>query len=125
MPIVIKQKGDFTKTQKFFEKCLHLYGLGVLDIYGREGVAALSAATPVRTGKTASSWTYKIVNRKGMTAVEWHNTNINDGVPIALIIQYGHGTGNGGYVQGIDYINPAIQPVFEHMALKLWREVIS
>ena len=123
MPITFKQKGDLTKTQRFFEKCLHLYGLGMLDIYGREGVSALASATPVKSGKTASSWTYVVNNKKGRTSIEWHNTNINDGVPIAVIIQYGHGTGNGGYVQGIDYINPAIRPIFDKIAENLWREV--
>lgn len=121
--ISFSQKGDFSKLSKFLEKAKESVHLGKLDEYGRRGVAALSAATPQDTGKTASSWGYKIEQSKGMAKLSFHNTNIQNGVPIAIILQYGHGTGTGGYVQGRDYINPAIQPLFDEIAEEMWREV--
>lgn len=124
MPITFVQKGDFSKTSKFFERCKNLFHLGILDQYGREGVNALSMATPVDTGKTAASWRYQVINNKNELRIEWHNDNTTDtGIPIVVLIQYGHGTGNGGYVQGRDFINPAIQPIFDKIAEKLWKEV--
>lgn len=89
------------------------------------GVKALSEATPVLSGKTASSWGYQISKGHGSFSIHWTNSNINDGVPIAVIIQYGHGTGWGGYVQGIDYINPALRPVFQDIADQVWKEVTA
>lgn len=95
----------------------------MLDRFGQEGVAALSSATPVDSGKTAASWSYEIERGDGKTVISWSNSNVNDGVNIAVILQYGHGTGTGGFVQGRDYINPAIQSVFDRIAEEAWREV--
>ena len=121
--IKIRQKGDFKKLTSFLERAKESLNIGVLDKYGRKGVAALSSATPVDTGLTASSWFYKIENKNGIAKIEFHNSNIQNGVPIAVILQYGHGTRNGGYVVGRDYINPAIQPVFDELAENAWKEV--
>lgn len=119
----ITVKGDLKKTHNFLERVKNLFKLGVFDKYGRAGVEALRAATPIDSGQTASAWSYKIVRKNGQLNVEWHNSHVNKGVPIAIILQYGHGTNHGGYVQGRDYINPAIQPVFDNMVNELWREV--
>ena len=121
--IQIRQKGDFKKLTSFLERAKEGLDIGVLDKYGRKGVAALSSATPVDTGLTASSWFYKIENKNGVAKIEFHNSNIQNGVPIAVILQYGHGTRNGGYVVGRDYINPAIQPVCDELAKNAWKEV--
>ena len=121
--IQIRQKGDFKKLTSFLERAKEGLDIGVLDKYGRKGVAALSSATPVDTGLTASSWFYKIENKNGIAKIEFHNSNIQNGVPIAVILQYGHGTRNGGYVVGQDYINPAIQPVFDELSKNAWKEV--
>lgn len=123
--ISIRQKGDFSKLSRYFERVREAARLGVLDKYGREGVAALASATPVKTGKTANSWTYGIERQNGSVAIVFRNTNINKGVPIAIILQTGHGTGTGGWVQGRDYINPAIQPIFDKIADSAWKEVTS
>lgn len=121
--IRFKHKGDFSKFTRFLEKAKEVVHLGDLDKYGREGVAALAAATPVDSGLTANSWYYEIDNRSGTTTINFCNKNIQNGVPIAIILQYGHGTRNGGWVQGRDYINPAIQPIFDKMANDAWEEV--
>lgn len=121
--ISFRQKGDFSKLTRFLERAKETIKLGDLDKYGREGVAALASATPVDTGLTASSWTYEIVHRNGSVTITWKNSNIQNGIPIAIILQYGHATRNGGYVAGIDYINPAIQPVFKKIADEAWKEV--
>ena len=121
--ISFRQKGDFSKLNKFLEKVKEVVKIGDLDQYGREGVAALASATPVDSGLTASSWYYKINRGKESVSISFHNSHINDGVPIAIILQYGHGTGNGGWVQGRDYINPAIQPLFDEIANNAWKEV--
>ena len=121
--ITFRQKGDFSKLTKFLERAKESVHLGDLDKYGREGVAALSSATPVDTGLTANSWHYKIEQRSGSVSIIFYNSNIQNGVPIAIILQYGHGTRNGGWVQGRDYINPAIQPVFDKITEDAWREV--
>ena len=121
--ITFRHKGDFSKTTSFLERMKEFAHISDLDRYGREGVAALASATPVDTGLTASSWTYEIVRTKGSVSINFLNTNIQNGVPIALILQYGHGTRNGGWVEGRDYINPAIQPIFDKLANELWREV--
>ena len=124
MPIKFVQHGDFSKTEKFFERCRNLFHAGVLDKYGREGVAALSMATPVDTGKTAASWRYRVAYNKNSVSIEWINDNSTEtGIPIAVLIQYGHGTGNGGYVRGRDFINPAIQPIFDKITDAIWKEV--
>ena len=121
--ISFRQKGDFSKLTSFLEKAKESVKIGDLDKYGREGVAALSSATPIDSGKTANSWSYEITNKNGSVTISFNNSNIQNGVPIAIILQYGHGTKNGGWVQGIDYINPAIQPVFDEIVDKAWREV--
>lgn len=121
--ITFRQKGDFSKLSIFLERMKEVVNLSNLDKYGKEGVRALSQATPKESGKTASSWYYEIHHDKGSSSISFHNSNINDGVPIAILLQYGHGTGWGGYVQGKDYINPAIQPVFEKIAREAWEEV--
>lgn len=121
--IRFRQKGDFSKLTHFMERAKETIRLGDLDKYGREGVAALSSATPVDTGLTSQSWTYKIEHTGGSATISFHNSNIQNGVPIAIILQHGHGTKNGGWVQGRDYINPAIQPIFDKIANNAWREV--
>lgn len=123
--VTFKHKGDFRKTKKFFNRAPEASSSIDLDRYGREGVAALSAATPVETGKTASSWYYEITRSRGSFSIRWLNSYVEDGVVIAIIIQYGHGTGTGGYVQGRDYINPAIRPIFDQIRNDLWKEVTS
>ena len=121
--ITFRQKGDFSKLTRYLEKVKEKVRLGDLDKYGREGVAALASATPIDTGLTASSWYYEITNTNGSVTISFHNSNIQNGVPIAIILQYGHGTGAGGWVEGRDYINPAIQPIFDEIANNAWREV--
>lgn len=121
--IKFRQKGDFSKLTRFLEKAKGAVRLGDLDKYGREGVAALASATPIDSGETASSWSYKITNKKGLIKITFHNSNIQNGVPIAIILQYGHATRNGGWVQGRDYINPAIRPIFDKIVKEAWREV--
>lgn len=121
--ISFKQKGDFSKTEKFLKRSLGKNYRNVLEKYGQQGVAALSASTPVRTGLTAISWSYEIIQNGGSISVVWNNSNIHNGVNIALILQYGHGTRNGGYVRGRDYINPALRPIFDKMADAAWKEV--
>ena len=111
--ISFRQQGDFSKLTRFLERAKETVKMGDLDRYGREGVAALESATPIDSGKTASSWYYEIENKNGSATISFHNSNINQGVPIAIILQYGHGTGTGGWVQGRDYINPAIRPIFD------------
>ena len=117
--------GDFNKTERFLKKMRAGDHLKQLDSLGRQGVAALSTATPMRSGKTASSWNFEVHQSKGRYEIDWTNSNVNDGVNIAVIIQYGHGTRNGGYVQGRDYINPAMRPVFDSIADAAWKVVIS
>lgn len=121
--ISFRQKGDFSKLTRFLEKAKEVVHVGNLDKYGREGVAALASATPVDTGQTANSWYYEIENKNGSATITFYNSNIQNGVPIAIILQYGHGTRNGGWVQGRDYINPAIQPIFDKIAEEAWKEV--
>ena len=120
--INIRQKGDFKNLSSFLEKTKEKLNLGLLDKYGREGVAALQAATPKDTGKTSESWYYKIERKNGSVSLTFHNSNQNKGVPIAIILQYGHATGNGGYVEGVDYINPALRPIFDKIAEEAWKE---
>ncbi len=121
--ISFRQKGDFSKTLKYLDRIRDPIKMGILDKYGREGVKALSSATPVDSGVTANSWYYKIEKDNKSAKVVFYNSHINKGVPIAIILQYGHGTGTGGWVQGRDYINPAIRPIFDRMANEVWREV--
>ena len=121
--ITFRQRGDFSKLTNFMERAKEAVHLGNLDKYGQEGVAALASATPVDTGQTANSWHYKIEQKNGSVSIGFYNTNIQNGVPIAIILQYGHATRNGGWVQGRDYINPAIQPIFDQIAEYAWKEV--
>lgn len=123
MKIRFRQKGDFRKTENFLKNLKNKRFLQKLDRYGQMGVEALSAATPVDSGTTASSWYYKITQTDYMTTVTWTNSNVNKGVNIAIILQYGHTTGTGGYVEGRDYINPAMKPIFDELAEKMWKEV--
>ena len=116
-------KGDFLKLTRYLERAKETAKLRDLDKYGREGVAALASATPVKTGLTANSWYYEVKHDNGSATISFHNSNIQNGVPIAIILQYGHGTRNGGWVQGRDYINPAIQPIFDRITNDAWREV--
>ena len=121
--ISFRQKGDFSKLSSFLEKSKEAIKIGTLDKYGREGVLALEKATPKDTGKTSKSWEYEITRTKDSVIISFNNKNIQNGVPIAIILQYGHATRNGGYVEGIDYINPAIRPIFERIANDSWEEV--
>lgn len=121
--ISFRHTGDFSKTLSFLQKTAKGIPTSILEQYGREGVAALSANTPVESGLTANSWTYKTRSSGGVTSISWHNTNVVNGTPIAIILQYGHGTQNGGWIQGRDYINPAIKPIFDKIQEQVWREV--
>lgn len=123
--ITFSSKGDFKKADSWFEKLLNIAKLGELDKYGRKGVEALRAATPRDSGETANAWSYEIVRGDGETRIVWTNSHINKGVNIAVILQYGHGTGTGGYVQGIDYINPAMRPVFQDIVDNALKEVTA
>lgn len=123
--ITFVQKGDFSNLTRFLERAKNSVRIGTLDKYGREGVAALAATTPVDTGVTANSWEYEVVRKNGAISIVFKNNNIQNGIPIAIILQYGHATGTGGYVQGRDYINPAIQPIFDRIADEAWKEVIE
>lgn len=121
--ITFRQKGDFSKLSRYLEKVKEAAKVGVLDKYGQAGVASLSSATPVESGLTAQSWYYEIEHTKSSAVIRFLNSNVNKGVPIAIILQYGHGTGTGGWVEGRDYINPAIQPIFDNIAKDAWKEV--
>lgn len=121
--IVFKQKGSWQKTRRFLKHCSELDLDKILDHYGKEGVDALARATPKATGKTAASWSYEVRRGKDTISIVWKNSNIVDGVPIAVVLQYGHATRNGGYVEGVDYINPAMRPIFERIAARAWGEV--
>ena len=118
-------KGNFSKTEKYLRNMKAKKLFNALNKYGQEGVAVLMSATPIDTGKTAMSWRYEIVQENGSIRLIFCNDNIQNGVPIAIILQYGHGTRNGGWVEGRDYINPAIQPIFDKIAESCWREVIK
>lgn len=121
--IEMRQSGDFKKSLTFLTHLRTRNIRPILEKYGQKGVEALAEATPKATGKTAASWSYEIKMEKTGAVLSWKNVNIVDGVPIAVILQYGHGTRNGGYVQGVDYINPAMKPVFDAIRDELWKEV--
>ena len=124
--ISYKVKGDFNNTENFFKRIKNkIYMNRLLNKYGQLGVEYLAANTPKRSGKTANSWNYEIEEKDGDYTIYWTNSNTNKNVNIALILQYGHGTGTGGYVRGIDYVNPAIRPIFENFADDIWKEVTS
>lgn len=130
MPIVFKSKGDFSKTIKWLTNAQEAIHTSDLERYGKAGVAALAEATPKDSGLTAASWYYEIKNEKGRATISFLNSNMvgvggQYQVPLAIILQYGHATRNGGWVEGIDYINPAIRPIFEELADKAWKEVVG
>lgn len=118
-------KGDWSKTSSFLEKCKDIFKNNSFDKYGREGVIALESATPKETGATANAWSYEVQRSGSQVSIIWKNSNEPNGFPVAVMLQFGHGTGTGGYVRGIDYINPAMRPVFEKIADDLWREVTN
>ena len=120
----VKNHGDFSKTEAFLKRVRHPFYFNKLHEYGRKGVEALRAATPRDTGKTAESWSYEIRTSGNRIKIIWKNSNLAErGMPVAVLIQYGHATKNGGYVEGIDYSNPALQPIFQEMADSIWKEV--
>lgn len=121
--VTFKHKGDFSKVTKYLERARKGVNINSLHQYGRAGVAALASATPIDTGLTASSWSYELSQANGIARITFSNSNIQNGIPIAIILQYGHGTGTGGWVEGRDYINPAIQPIFDRIAEDAWKEV--
>ena len=121
--IRFRQKGDFSKTTSFLKRAKDKVYLEDGDRQGRQGVAGRASATPIDSGKTASSWYYKIENTKESAKITFYNSNVQNGVSIAIILQYGHGTRNGGWVEGRDYINPAVQPIFDKIVDDAWREV--
>lgn len=124
MPMIqLKTRGSFNRSTNFLKRILKMDIRDILDSYGQRGVEELRKATPKDTGKTADSWNYTVDTNLGGGSLTFSNSNINDGVNIAIIIQYGHGTGWGGYVQGIDYINPALKPIFDEIADRVWEEV--
>lgn len=123
--VSFKHKGNFHDTMRFFKGMKNALSLRDLDKYGQEGVAALASVTPVDSGLTAAAWYYEIERKEGSITIHFCNANIQNGIPIAVILQYGHGTRNGGWVEGRDYINPAIQPVFDQILKNVWREVIK
>ncbi len=125
MSFAFTSSGDFKKTEKFLRSLSEGDIFKTLDRFGQQGVAALSAATPVDSGETAASWYYEITRTKRSWSITFNNSHMAGGVPLAILLQYGHGTGTGGYVQGRDYINPAIQPVFDRIADEAWKAVTS
>lgn len=125
MSIEITTTGTWAKTDAYLAKVSKLDISKQLSAYGEQGVAALANATPKRTGKTADSWTYKVSNSGDTWFIGWYNHNAPEGVPVAILLQYGHGTGTGGYVAGQDYINPAIRPIFDQIASSVWKVVTS
>lgn len=125
MTISFQSRGDFKRTGNFLEKLLKRDIYKALDKYGREGVAALSSATPAESGLAANSWDYEVeVSKKG-ASITWTNSDVESGFPVAIMLQYGYATGTGGYVQGRDYINPALKPIFDKIAESVWKEVTS
>jgi hypothetical protein len=126
MKIGFTSHGDWSKTEEFLRTAPTKDISAALGAYGDRGVAALAAATPTDTGETANSWYYELVHRKGYWSIRWHNRHVDgNGEPIAVLLQYGHGTRNGGYVQGIDYIMPAIRPIFDEIANEAWKVVTN
>ena len=121
--ITITQKGSFDSIEQYLNRVRSSNLFGILSKYGAMGVEVLSAATPVLSGKTSGAWTFDVFQRPGHYAIRWSNSNREYGTPVAILIQYGHGTKNGGYVEGIDYINPAMRPIFEKMTRDMVKEV--
>ena len=127
MRISIHQKGDFKNIEKLFKNSSNIETRtrAILEKYGREGVNSLQANTPTDTGKTSNSWRYEISRSKSGLVVGWYNSNIVNGVPIAVLLQYGHATRDGDFIDGIDYINPALKPIFDKLRIDIWREVFA
>lgn len=123
--LTISTSGSFKNTEQFLKAMQRLNVLGILDSCGKEGVDALAMATPVDSGLTASSWYYKVGGRNGKYTITWFNSDVENGFPVAIMLQYGYGTGTGGFVQGEDYINPAMKPIFDKIATKAWKAVTS
>jgi hypothetical protein len=121
--INIKQKGSFVNTEKFFTGTKTANFVSILEKYAHEGVSALESVTPIDSGKTASAWDYQISYTSKGAKISWTNSNTVDDVPVVILIQYGHATKSGGYVQGRDFINPAMKPIFDRIASELWKEV--
>lgn len=121
--VTLRTNGDFSKISGFLEKAKEIFNVGDLNKYGEMGVEALKAATPKDTGKTADSWFYEIKNSKNEICIKWKNSNVQNGVNIAVLLQFGHGTRNGGYVSGVDYVSPALAPIFQEIAKNAWEEV--
>ena len=123
--IQMNYHGSFNKTEKYFETLMNIFHLGKLDKYGRLGVECLKAATPKDTGLTSESWVYDVHTTSKGIEIVWTNKNIQNGENIAMLLQYGHGTGTGGYVKGIDYINPALKEVFNQIQSDARKEVFG
>ena len=123
--ITFSSRGDFKNLERFLKKMSKGEIFRELNKFGRQGVDALSSATPTQSGQTAASWSYEVSNSRGGWSISWTNSHIVDGRPIVILLQYGHGTGTGGYVQGRDFINPAIKPVFDQIAESVWKAVTS
>jgi hypothetical protein len=125
--IALRSSGSFKSTEEFLQSLQAGSYLQRLEQYGEIGVNALKDATPIRTDETAQSWSYEIVDRPGYFSIRWKNDHAEapSDTPVAVLIQYGHGTRNGGYVQGIDYINPAMRPIFDQIVEQMWKEVTS
>lgn len=125
MRISYSTRGSFKNTQRFLSAMTRLKINTILEGYGREGVAALNAATPKDSGLAAGAWGYTVTQNSRGFSLSWHNTNKETGFPVAIMLQYGYATGTGGYVRGRDYINPAVRPIFDSIADRIWKEVIS
>ena len=125
MNVGLRQKGSFDNSFKFLTNAVDVIKNMNLDKYGREGVAALASATPKDTGLASNSWYYEIIRNRESIIIQYCNSDIENGIPIAIILQYGHATKNGGWVEGRDYINPAIRPIFDEIAENAWREIIT
>lgn len=123
--ITFKHKGNFKKTEKLLKKSFGKEWRKILEKYAQMGVENLAKATPIESGETAASWSYELIQNGSSLSIVWKNSNVNKGVNIAIILQYGHATRNGGYVRGRDYINPALRPIFDKMADAAWKEVIN
>ena len=123
--VSVHTSGDFAKTEGFLHRIVQRHYRNKLNHYGEMGVQALKGATPRDTGLTAESWTYEIAEEGDRLALYWKNNNRQNGALVAILLQYGHGTRNGGFVEGIDYVNPALKPIFDQMAREVWKEVIG